>query len=371
MNKKSAGSMVYIIFFLVIFLAFSAFAVDGTIVFTNRMKLQNITEATALAAAAEFNYSSVATSSDIEQRVSDAAEDIFEILKKDSLLPAQINVNVNTTSNKVLIQTNVISRPFFLAFLGVTGIKLESKACAVSEILPISASYAGINWLSAKAAYLSDILSKDLNLNDTAILKPLGEFASASYDLVTGFVNFGLINTQDNEPLSLGPGGFVTIKLPTPIIDKPGYDLFIKEIGSLEGYFVFAGLDNNPENPYVRVDDLGEGISWINISCSGTPEVADGGGLLGTYSVSTEIGNHDKFYGSGYFDLGASCVGGISMAKYIRIVDDNSESAFVTTDNTNYYKAMLYGEASCATAGADIDSVSVLNHVKLISASSF
>ncbi len=59
------------------------------------------------------------------------------------------------------------------------------------------------------------------------------------------------------------------------------------------------------------------------------------------------------------------------MAKYIRIVDDNNESAFVTSDASTYYKTMLYGEASSTTSGADIDAVSVLNHVKLIAASSF
>ena len=59
------------------------------------------------------------------------------------------------------------------------------------------------------------------------------------------------------------------------------------------------------------------------------------------------------------------------MAKYIRIVDDNQESAFVTSGDGKYYKAMLYGESSTATAGADIDYVKVLNHVKLVPASSF
>lgn len=374
MKQKKASATVYIIFFLIMFLAFAAFAVDGAIVFANRAKLQNLTESTALAAASEFNYSSIATPAEIEQNVLDTATATFALLKKDSLQTANANVNVSTASNKVLVETSMISRPFFLAFLGVSGINLEAKACAISKTLPISANYAGINWVSAGAAYFSDILSKDLNLNDTAILMPLGEFASASYDLASGYVNFSLINSEDSNPLSLGPGGFITIKLPAPIVDKTGYDLFIKEIGSLEGYFVFAGIDNNPENPYVRNDNQGDGISWVNISCSGKPEITDSGNLIGAYTVPTgnaTLGNQDKFYGSGYFDIGASCVGGISMAKYIRIVDDNNESAFVTTDNNTYYKTMLYGEASSSTAGADIDAINVLNHVKLITASNF
>ena len=374
MNKKKASATVYIIFFLVMFLAFAAFAVDGTIVLSNRAKLQNITEATALAAAAEFNYSLSATNAEIEQKVSDTATETFQLLTKDGLQVSHINIKASAVSNKVFIQTGMVSRPFFLAFLGVSGLNLEAKACAVSETMSISSNYAGVEWLSASAAYFSDILSKDLNLNDTAILKPLGDFSSASYDAASGYVNFSLINEEDNKPLSLGPGGFITIKLPAPIIDKPGYDLFIKEIGSLEGYFVFAGLDNNPQNPYTRSDQPGDGISWINISCSGKPEVVDSGNLIGAYTATTgsaTLGIQDKFYGSGYFDIGANCVGGISMAKYIRIIDDNSETAFVTNNNSDYYKALLSGESSSATSGADIDAVRVLNHVKLIAASSY
>lgn len=386
MNKKSASTTLYIIFFLVIFLAFAAFAVDGAIILTQRAKLQNITEMTALVAASEFNFklnpdNDVNINNQIITQVTDTANNTFNLLKNDSLQTANININADADANEVKITTNIIALPLFLRFLGVSGINLEAKACAQSEPLDIKPNYTGINWLSAKAAYLSDILSKSPNMNNTAILLPLGNFPSASYDLATSFVNFSLIIAEDHQPLSLGPGGFITIKLPAPIVDKPGQDLFIKEADSakcqndpkctnaLEGYMVFAGLDKDPNNPYVDPDNVNGDILWVNISCSGTPEKPDANGLLKTYNAPTyNLGNQDKFYGSGYFDIGASCIGpgGISMAKYIRIVDDNSESALVTTDQNNYYKAMLYGEASTATAGVDIDAVRILNHVKLI-----
>ncbi len=378
MKKRKASSLIYIIFFLVIFLAFAAFAVDGTIIFTYRSKLQNITEMTALAAASEFNYPSYVTSSEIETK----AQNIFNLLKQDSLKTAGITAVADATTKpkKITITTSMISEPFFLAFLGISGIKLEAKASAISEELPITANYSGINWVTASAAYLSDILSKNLNLNDTAILAPLGGFESKiSEDDIEaeGFksasisysgtkkkgVIFSLINSNENQPLSLGPGGFITIKLPAPIIDKPGDDLFIKEAGdALEGYMVFAGLDKNPDKPYVDVDNQGEGISWINISSSGTPfDSALGSQAHQTANTQLSVSIQDKFYGSGYFDIGKS---GISMAKYIRIIDDNQESGFINTNGT-YYKTMLYGEASSATSGADIDNVTVLNHVKL------
>lgn len=362
---REGSSLVYVIFFMVIFLALAAFAVDGAIVFTNRVQLQNATEMTALAAAAEFNAFDGVTSGDIIQ----VAKDTFNLLNKSNLKNVDVtdinsfNVNVDMASTKVTVNTMMVSEPFFLTFLGVSGIKLEAKACAKSEDLPITANYSGINWLTTSAAYLSDILSKNLNMNDTAILLPLGNTPSASINTITNWANFSLINSTDNKPLSLGPGGFITIKLPAPIIDKPGADLSIIEAGdALEGYMVFAGLDNDPTNPYVDKDKPGGGISWVNISSSGTSSTL-GNTAHQTATTQLDTPVQDKFYGSGDFDLGKS---GISMAKYIRIVDDNHESGFIKYSNGQYYKTMLYGEASTATPGADIDAVNVLNHVRLI-----
>lgn len=355
MNKKRASSTIYIIFFFVIFLAFAAFAVDGAIVFTNRVKLQEITEQTAIAVASKFNYSGT---------ISQDAQDTFNLLKQGGLQTATATFQVKTAEKKILVISDMVAQPFFLSFLGVSGINLEAKACAISEPLSVTANYSGINWVTASAAYLSDILSKNVNLNDTAILTPLGNFNLASY--YNGIVDFSLINEGGNS-LSLGPGGFITIKLPAPIVDKPGDDLYIKEAGdALEGYMVFAGLDIDPANPYVQNGKEGAGISWINITASGNS--IDLASPFGTAGTQLPTAAQTKFYGSGSFDIGKS---GISMAKYIRIIDDNSETGFVKGKDGNYYKTMLYGEASTATAGADIDSVQVLNHVKLIPASSF
>lgn len=371
MNQKKASSTVYIIFLIIILLAFLSFAVDGTIILTNRVKLQNAVEMTALAAASEF---SSLPQTQVTQNVTDAATNTFNLLKKDSLQSATITTSVKNIAadKKVLINGTMISQPFFLSFLGVSGVKLEAKACAQSKGPPVTANYPGINWLTVSAAYLSDILSEDTNLRDTAILTPLGDFKSASYD--SGIVNFALIQGGDNQPLSLGPGGFVTMKLPVPVIDKPGPDVHIKEVGAIEGYFVFVGLDNDPAHPYVQTSKPGNGITWVNISCSGISDAQDTDNIVGAYNVPTGLGNKDKFYGSGAFDLGDDCITGtandISMAKYIRIIDDNDESAFVIT-GTKYYKAMLYGEASTATAGADIGDVSVLNSIELISPANF
>lgn len=392
MKQKKASSTIYIIIFILILLAFLAFAVDGTIILTYRARLQNAVEMTALTAASEFYTPLYATAPQIEDQVRRTATSTFMLLKKDSLQNANLvnkdgndndinlndgidsDVEVKSSPNKVLISAEMIAQPFFLSFLGVEGIKLEAKACAESDELSVSAYYQGINWLTVSAAYLSDILSEDTNLHDTAILKPLGNFNSASYK--SGIADFGLIEGDVNKPLSLGPGGFITIKLPAPIINKPGPDLSIKETGdALEGYFVFIGLDNNPNNPYVQYSKPGDGITWVNISCSGVSDEQDPANIVGAYDTATAIGPEKKFYGSGKFDIGDDCITGtandISMAKYLRIVDDNQESAFVKATDGNFYKTMIYGEASTATSGADIYEVKVLNYIKLVQPSIF
>lgn len=372
MNKKRASSAIYTIFFFTIFLIFCALAVDGTIVFANRARLQSATETAALTGASEF-----VNSPNNIVNITASATDAFNLIKYKGLSNATTTISVDTTKKQVLVVSRSVSQPFFLSFLGVNGINIEARACAVSEELPVTAIYPNINWLTSRASYTSDILSKDLNLFDTAILLPLGGFPSASYQ--SNVVDWELINkTTVNQPLSLGPGGFVTIKLPAPIINKPGPDLFIKEIGntknsyegSLEGYMVFAGLDVNPAKPYWYYDSPGDGINWVNISCAGKPE-HEGANFTKVEAVqlangANVAGDKSKFYGSGSFDLNDACIGNISMVKYIRIIDDNSESAFVTNDGIQYYKAMMLGEASTDTAGADIDYVSVLNHVRLM-----
>lgn len=107
----------------------------------------------------------------------------------------------------------------------------------------------------------------------------------------------------------------------------------------------------------------------MNISCTGTSTTTDSASPLTHKQLAG-----GKFYGSAYFGhwslTCASGFEGISMAKYIRIIDDNDEQAFMK-DGLIYFLTMAYGEASTPTAGADIDSVSIFNHVRLVPPSSF
>lgn len=362
-NKKKASSTLYFIFFLIIFLAFCAFAVDGTIVFTNRVKLQSMTETAALAAAEMFNSDSDPLTISASERgyVQSVANDTFASLQGGSLKYAKVDDVILDPNNPILtLKTSMISQPLFLSFLGVSGINLEAQAKAQSEQLSVyGVGDTSIHWATKRATYSADVIE-----NDTVILKPLGDFASASF--VSGKVNYKLIssyNSASPDPLSLGPGGFITIKLPAPIINKTGPDLQVIESGAREGYMVFAGLDNDPNNPYIDNTDTGGGISWVNISCTGNP-VINGDTSHGT-AMLTNLGQQGTFYGSGNFDLDNHCAGGISMIKYIRIIDDNEESGYIQGNGNT--KVMLYGESSSPTPGADIDVVKVLNYVHLTS----
>lgn len=384
MEKRSASTVVYLIFFFVVFLAFCAFAIDATIVLATRAKLQNATEASALAAASKFSYTTVSTAGDITA----AANSAFNMWKYRNLQSAKITSSeVNVVTKQVRIETKMTAPVFFLTLLGVSGVDLSAKACAQSEQLNVRDNYNdNINWVTTAARYVSDIISKGTNLNNTAILQPLGKGSSSSIDSSaggTGLSMFNLINIDNvGQPLSLGPGGYITIKLPSPIIDKTGPDILVEEYGDVrEGYLVFIGLDNDPNDttdasvatgPYVQYDKTGAGIRWINISCTGKPKVAIED--LGSHMAATQlpVAAQAKFYGPGYFDISGTCssAGGVSMAKYLRIIDDNEETGYIKNGGT-WHPAHVYGEASTTTAGADIDSVSVLNHVKLLPWSGF
>lgn len=385
MKRKRASTTIYVIFFFVMFLAFSAFAVDATIVFTQRAKLQNITEQTALAAASYFNYDNTVTAADKKARVLTEAGNIFTVLSQDSLKYATANIQANGLDKTILVESSVLAQPLFLSFLGVSGVNVRANACAQSSPKGIqidTVANGDITWLTPSAVYFSNIMSDPASTQDTSIAVPLGDFDSASFPSESLTPAFDLINTKtDDHGLNFGPGGYVTIRLPAPIIDKLGNDLYIKEAGAAkEGYMVFAGLDVDPADstdsnaatgPYIKPDKPGAGIKWVNISCAGTSD--DGIGS----AVDTSA-TYTKIYGSAYFDLGASCDGHskLSMVKYLRIIDDNEETAYMrnerSSDNPkNYVKVNPLGESSTSTAGVDISEVRVENFVALIPPSTY
>lgn len=361
------------IFFYTAFLFFTAMAIDGTIILTDRAKLQDITEATALTAASEFNYDTTVPSNRLEAEIENTETTTLNLLKTGRLDTANITRrDTKTTNKKLYLEVEAIARPYFLAFFGVNGIRIKAKACAKSAALSVDPDYGQdkINWINKAGTYTTDIIAADSDIK-----VPLGmpnEF-SKSYilnpDTNSVIINYTLIE-ESGLPMSLGAGGYITIKLPSPIIDKPGYDLSIKEIGdAMEGYMVFAGIDKDTDEPYVHpLNESATGdIKWVNISCAGvSPKLAPG--AAHDQRSTTGMGLQDIIYGSADFDISNSCLGSTSlaMAKYLRIIDDNQEVAFINQNGTYKKVTNLYGESSSATPGADIDKITVLNVVSLI-----
>lgn len=368
MKKRSANTIITLVMFFTVIMAFCAFAIDFTIILTQRAKLQSATESAAQAGASNFRYlSDLAPSSD---EVESSARKTLSLLKDKRMHKVEIKeIVMKPESKAVYIKSEAIVPTYFLTTLGVGFVRLEAQSAARSEIKWMNKSQPKVLSKIDSVVYEGSVVVNPENEADTAILPPLGDAKNASMQKALGVVNFPLVyGSSDGKPLSLGAGGYITFRLPVMLVDKPGNDLYIKEIGASEGYFVFAGVDVDPKDPYINKDYKGKGIRWVNISCTGTPE-----GYGGAFSVFVpSLGMYQtKFYGSGYFDLGASCSDGydrdVSAAKYIRIIDDNAEDGFMNSANP----VLLLGEASSITPGADIDAVGVLNFIRLVKKSEF
>jgi len=180
------------------------------------------------------------------------------------------------------------------------------------------------------------------------------------------------------------------------IYDGKGFDFIIYERGHAEGYFVYAGVDADPTNPYISAANPGGGIQWVNISCTGIPLYVKSG-FIDAYKTTVTVNGSSttdyKFYGSGIFDLGMKCSDGgtefydgtdstdaprIKNVKYLKIIDDNVEDGFLIQPKFGMEASqpaaipmLIPGEHSSFTPGADIDAIEILHHSRLISVKEF
>lgn len=368
---KKGNTVITLVMFFGIIMAFCAFAIDFTIVLTQRAKLQSITEKSAIAAAS--NYAFLDNLTPNSDKVEEGARKTLDLFKDRRMPSVEISeIELKPNNKAVFVKTKALVPTYFLGVLGIGTIKIEAQSSAISETRWLDSSQPKV--MSETRDIISQggvLVNADLK-QDTNILPPLSEAKSASFINEENTINADLIYGEpDEKPLSLGAGGYVTLRLPILLTNKKGNDLYIKEAGTNEGYFIFAGIDANPKKPYLDAENQGDGIKWVNISCTGTPETT--GVNSGAYSVFVPslFSWQTKFYGSGYFDLGASCSDGyegdISAARYVKIIDDNEENGL----SANNQPVWLLGESSNVTSGADIDAVGILNSVRLIKTSEF
>ena len=369
-NKKARGvSLIIFAMGITAIFAFASFVVDIGIVLNSQNELQKAVESAALVGASNLEPkkdSAGIIKIDSSQVQSIMLETFNKVKNTNGMISSASipEISVNAKSKAVKISSYLSVNTYFISILGLKSIKVEAQAAAMSAPFYLSANF-------PKGLVPGSILKE--TSGDTDIRKPVGDNQNINSD-------FGNIyGHPDNKALSLGPGGYITIRLPMPLVDGDGADLYISELGNLEGYYVFAGNDKDPSNPYVNEVMPGAGIQWVNISCTGFPVGgADSSGAVGAYYTTVNYNNSSsleaKFYGSGYFDLGAICKdssgnvkynGNIKSATYLKIIDDNKEDGFMADYPVR--PVLLIGEHSSISPGADIDAIGILHHTSLIS----
>lgn len=385
MVKRKGSSVIILIFSIMAIAGLSSFALDLGLILNQRYELQKAVESAALISASEYepyengaNYT-VPTQANIDAN----ADDNYEALRdKNQLLTgiaANSAITIDPTSRAVVVNADTEVNTYFINIVGISKIEIKAEAAAINMpafLSPVFPKPTG-SILMGTGAYL-----------DTEIKQPLGSVATNTTDILNRNADIdNIYGIPDGRTVSMGPGGYVTIKLPTTLVDGKGIDFAIYERGHAEGYFVYAGIDTDPSNPYINASTPGGGLSWVNVSCTGIPLNVNKNGIIGAHVTNVTLNGANllthKFYGSGLFDLGATCTdsGGtavyntgaakISNVKYLKIIDDNREDGFylqprLGIGSPSAIPTLIPGEHSTFTPGIDLDAVEIYHHSRLV-----
>jgi len=405
MTNRKGSSVIILVFSLFSLLGLAAFALDLGLILNQRYEMQKAVETAALIAASEYepfengvNYTKPGDTQITDSGTGNAALHYLALINTNQVttgIVATPTVSLNTQSRAVMVEANPTLQTYFLQALGVTGVSIPAKAAAVNVPVYLSGRFP-----MPTGSILKGDSTGTGGYLDTDIKQPLGSAAGNTTTVHNRNVNFNNIYGQpDGRVLSLGPGGYITIKLPAPLVDGKGVDFAIYERGHAEGYFVYAGIDVDDTDtdgdapaPYIDASNPGDGIKWVNISCTGIPLYVNKNELIGCHQTQVTIGGgvatEYKFYGSGYFDLGSKCTSGgvdiydstatnageprLGNVKYIKIIDDNREDGFLIQSKfgiatPSAIPMLIPGEHSTFSPGADIDAVEIFHHSRLIS----
>lgn len=398
MKNKKGASVIILVFSLLALLGLASFALDMGIILNQRYELQKAVESAALITTSEYepfengnNFELPAENQITDATTGNASLHYQALLDTNQIvqgLPANPTITMNIPSKAVMIEADTTVTTYFLQIIGINSVTIQAKAAAVNVPSYLSSIFPKPTGsiLRGSGAYL-----------DTDIRQPLGSVAANTTTVYNQNANLNNIyGPPDGRTLSLGPGGFITIKLPVSLVDGKGIDFAIHERGHAEGYSVFAGIDADPTNPYADASSPGGGIKWVNVSCTGIPINVNKNGLIGAHRATVSVNGMNytdyKFYGSGVFDLGTKCVNNgttiydgtgsvpgaarISNVKYLKIIDDNTENGFylqsrLTSTVPAAIPTFLPGEHSMFTPGADIDAVEIYHHSRLIDTNDF
>jgi Flp pilus assembly protein TadG len=355
MKKRKGSSLVIFVFGLSTIFALAGLVVDVGIILNCQNELQKSAESAALVAASQLEpqLNSDSTVSVDMTTIDTLITDTFNkmIANNPLIKNANFTYDIRHSSKAVRISASADIQTYFMKFIGINQVPVTVKTAAMSAPQYLSKKFPAP--------------SGSVDTANTSLRQPIGGNFNQNWNTATSKWEYtNIFGYPDNKAISLGAGGYLTITLPAPLIDNKGSDLFIKQVGNTKGYFVFAGND----------DPVSGQIQWINISCTGIPIGADQTSTVGAYFTSIPgFSKMAKFYGTGYFDLGARCEDSVGTtyynadlksAKYIKIIDDNVEDGFIAGFANQ--PSVLAGDHSSITPGANIDSVALLHHTMLI-----
>lgn len=372
-KKKTGVSLIIFVLGILSILGFTGLVIDVGMILLAQNELQKITETSALVGASSLEPKEVGANIMIQTtNVDTLVTDTFNKMKTGNALINSASIQLIQTkgiSKAVRVTASASASTYILGLVGINKINIVAQAAAISAPFYMSPNFPR---LPSKGSALT------ATTQDTEIAEPIGNNSNqnTSISKVYGF--------PDGNALSLGPDGYITFRLPVPLENMEGPDLYVKELGNKEGYFVYAGIPRDATDPYISYDSYGAGINWVNISCTGTPTGTTNAGMIGPYNTTAAVMNgyyvvQTKFYGSGVFDIGKKCYDAdgtlsydgsvVGSASFIKIIDDGVEDGFMYDDPTT--PVLLVGEHSSVTPGADIDAIGVLHHSRIISPKEF
>ncbi len=372
-NKRKGVSLLILALGIVALMGFASFVADLGMIMNARNELQKVVESVALVGASNLEPQQDIAGNvtiDTSQVVTVMTDTYNQMVASNPMLAnaSAPTITFNAQSKAVRIFTTLDVGTYFAKIIGINAVRVQAQAAALSSPYYLNATF-------PKGFSPGSIIRE--TSGDSDIRKPVGDNENVNmlFDRA--------LSAPDNKALTLGPGGYLTMRFTMPLMDGIGADLYIREIGNLEGYYLFAGNDADPDNPYVNEVMTGSGINWVNISCTGIPvDIDPTGSPIGSYlanvNYSSGTTKEAKFYGSGIFDIGKTCTdstgnilydGNVKGVKYLKIIDDNTIDGFLREDITK--PVVLIGENSSITAGVDIDAVAILHHTRLISTIEF
>ncbi len=372
-NKRKGVSLIILALGIVTLMGFASFVTDLGMIINARNELQKVVESVALVGSSNLEPQQDAAGNvtvDTSQVVTIMTDTYNQMINSNPMIADATApvITFNGQSKAVRIFATLDVGTYFAKIIGINAVRVQAQAAAVSSPYYLNANF-------PKGFSPGSIIRE--TSGDSDVRKPVGDNENVN------MLFDGALGAPDNKVLTLGPGGYLTMRFTMPLMDGVGADLYVREIGNLDGYYLFAGNDADPDNPYINEVMTGAGINWVNISCTGIPVDIDPstspiGSYLANVNYASGTTKEAKFYGSGIFDIGKTCTdstgnviydGNVKGVKYLKIIDDNSIDGFLREDATK--PVLLIGENSSITAGADIDAVAVLHHTRLISTIEF